>query len=156
MAATTIRITRELAEKLISNLDPLLLKMHVDTGAIELAKAIIEADRAAEVNVESVYGERNQVLAAFARLCLETGYEVGLAKHMNKEGAHDPAWPKEWETVLFIDLLSSLGREQVSWHIHERELAHFHSLPAYPRKWDGHSNAEKYERLARFLLPEKA
>lgn len=45
---------------------------------------------------------------------------------------------------MFIDLPTG----QVSWHVHDSELALFDFLPTSDQRcWDGHSTDEKYERL---------
>lgn len=45
---------------------------------------------------------------------------------------------------VFIDLPTG----QVSWHVHDSELALFDFLPTSDQRcWDGHSTDEKYERL---------
>ena len=96
--------------------------------------------------VYAIYGERDEVLAAFARLAQQSNLAVGVAEHAGLDGKPDPAWPAEWRTVLFVELPTG----QCSWHIHQREEALFHWCPAWTKGWDGHSKEEKYRRLRAF------
>lgn len=79
------------------------------------------------------YQERNQVVAALARL-----FPSGVRKT-----AID-GWDPAWQNCVFIDLPTG----QVSWHFHDREAHMFAGLPEYTRPWDGHTTPEKYERVA--------
>lgn len=79
------------------------------------------------------YQERNQVVAALARL-----FPSGLRK------TDIPGWDPEWHGCVFIDLPTG----QVSWHFHDREAHLFEGLPPYEKPWDGHSTPEKYKRVA--------
>jgi hypothetical protein len=80
------------------------------------------------------YSERNKLVAALSKL-----FPASLERH---EGAD---WEDDWRWVVFIDLPTG----QASWHIHDSELRQFDHLPnKCGRKWDGHSNEEKYARLA--------
>lgn len=56
---------------------------------------------------------------------LEAGFEADKA---------EPGWP-----VAYIELPTG----QVAWH-----------LPAHKTPWDGHSTAEKYERIRRYIAGE--
>ena len=82
--------------------------------------------------LDAVYAERNAVVLAFARLAQRLNWTVGRVV--------DPAEP-EWP-VLMIDTPSG----QVSWHFRAAEMPA--DLAPYPGEWDGHSDAEKYARLA--------
>jgi hypothetical protein len=83
----------------------------------------------------TVYSERNAVVAAFARLCRAIGVPVGL-----KEDEHgEPGF----RMVCYIDLPSG----QVSWHIHDEDLHFFEGIPPYRKEWNGHQTGEKYEQL---------
>lgn len=96
---------------------------------------------------DHVYTERNRLVAALARFALsEPGafWFAGVGKHQ-PEG--DPNWEKEWTNVVFIDT----PQGQLSWHVHDRDLPLFEGLPKYLTAWDGHTTAEKYERLARVI-----
>jgi hypothetical protein len=85
----------------------------------------------------SAYKERNQVLALAAKLAIEVGCRVGLSYDCSEH------WDDEWRNTILIDLPSG----QVSWHIHESELALFSFLNQYLGSWDGHSTKEKYQRV---------
>lgn len=78
------------------------------------------------------YAERNQVVAALARL-----FPSGIRK-TDIEG-----WDPEWQNCVFIDLPTG----QVSWHYHDREAYLFAGLPPYTKPWDGHPTPLKYLRL---------
>lgn len=91
--------------------------------------------------LDLVYDERNRAVIALARLAKKVGWKVGV-------GQHDPTdaeWDPEWRTILFVD--GPVG--QLSWHLHDRDIPLLAGLPTYDLPWDGHSTAEKYERLAR-------
>lgn len=81
------------------------------------------------------YRERNEVVAAFAKLALARGFRVGIAPADPKE----PDWP-----IVYVDLPAG----QVSWHIHKTELQLFDGIPEYTGKWDGHDTTAKYARLS--------
>ena len=89
---------------------------------------------------DSAYTERNRCVAAIARLALANGWRAGLGSHQGD----DLTWDPEWRTIVFIDLPAG----QVSWHLHDSEVALFEGLPPYPGFWDGHTTEEKYARLA--------
>jgi hypothetical protein len=97
--------------------------------------------------LDEVYGERNQLVAAVARFALNKPgafWFAGLGKHQ-PEG--DPNWDPEWTNVVYVDTPGG----QLSWHVHDRDLPLFDGLPAYLTAWDGHTPAEKYERLAKVI-----
>jgi hypothetical protein len=80
------------------------------------------------------YAERNKLVAFLAAL-----FPSSMERH---EGAD---WEDDWRWVVMIDLPAG----QVSWHIHDSELplfAHIKSQGA--RRWDGHTNEQKWERVA--------
>ena len=89
---------------------------------------------------DAAYVERNRCVAALARILLADGYGAWLAEHPD-----DPNWDPEWKTIVFID--GPTG--QMSWHLHDSDVALFDGLPRGPNSWDGHSTPEKYARLAR-------
>jgi len=96
--------------------------------------AALEDLLATKAALDAAYLERNQVVAALAR-----SYPAGIAQ-TPIEG-----WAPEWWGCVYIDLPTG----QASWHYHVREAHLFAGLPAYAGKWDGHTTAEKYARLAR-------
>ncbi len=83
------------------------------------------------------YRERNMVVALLAQMALAMGWRVGRAD-TDIEG-----WDDCWHGCVYIDLPTG----QVSWHYHESDAILFEALPEYPRRWDGHSTKEKYERV---------
>jgi hypothetical protein len=89
--------------------------------------------------VDLAYAERNKLVAALWRL---TNWPlwVGL----------DPDAPG------FMVIYLESGSGQLSWHMREAEARAL--FPAYVLEgvagtWDGHTTAEKYDRLARAVLP---
>jgi hypothetical protein len=94
-----------------------------------LARELAEAREAKD----SAYRERNQVVAALAKL-----FPSGT------KATDIPGWDPEWNGCVYIDLPTG----QVSWHYHVSDGALFSNLPPYAGDWDGHSTPEKYERLA--------
>ena len=94
---------------------------------------------------DGAYRERNQVVAALARLLLSLGHNVGLGQH----DPADQAWEDDWRNIVYMELPNG----QVSWHIHDSELGLFEGLPPYDRAWDGHTTEEKHRRLADLGLP---
>lgn len=86
-----------------------------------------------EERKDDAYRERNQVVAALARL-----FPSGLAR------TDIPGWSSDWHGCVYIDLPTG----QVSWHFHDSQADLFAGLPAYSGSWDGHDTDEKYRRLA--------
>jgi hypothetical protein len=84
--------------------------------------------------LDAVYAERNALVCALSKV-----WPSHIAQH-----PEDPSWDPEWNNIVFIQ--SPAG--QLTWHIHERELPMFAHLNPGPNNWDGHTTAEKYERLA--------
>jgi hypothetical protein len=82
---------------------------------------------------DAAYFERNQVVAALAKL-----FPSGIAR------TAIAGWDSEWHGCVYIDLPTG----QVSWHFHDSHGYLFAGLPAYEGKWDGHDTNEKYQRLA--------
>ncbi|MCI5121240.1 MAG: hypothetical protein D3908_08640 [Candidatus Electrothrix sp. AUS4] len=83
--------------------------------------------------------DRNQAVQALAKMALELGMKAGL-----RNDPESPGWP-----VLMIDLPTG----QVGYHLPENEVVG--EWPVYEKDWDGHSLAEKRERVARFLAGEE-
>lgn len=91
-----------------------------------------------ETSKNGAYAERNKLVALLASL-----FPSSLERH---DGAD---WEDDWRWVVFVDLPTG----QVSWHIHDSELLHFsHVLRLQGRAWDGHSNDDKWSRVARAAL----
>lgn len=90
---------------------------------------------------DAAYVERNRLVAALARI-----FPAWLADHRDIQGEK---WDPEWRTVVFID--GPTG--QLSWHLHDSDVPLFEGLPRSQNTWDGHTSAEKYERVARIGRP---
>jgi hypothetical protein len=93
-----------------------------------------EVDRALAENAAAVpadvYRERHHLIAHLAAL-----YPAVLDHNADPD---NPGWP-----VIFIGLPTG----QVSWHINPADLDLFAHVPARTAHWDGHTTAEKYQRL---------
>ena len=85
--------------------------------------------------LNDAYFDRNQAVQVMAKLAGQLGYKVGL-----RVDPAEPDWP-----VLMIDLPSG----QVGYHLPREEV--IGDWPAYEKEWDGHSLAEKRNRMERFL-----
>lgn len=85
--------------------------------------------------LNDAYFDRNQAVMAMARLALKQGWKVGL-----RIDPDDPEWP-----VLMIDLPTG----QVGYHLPKNEI--IGEWPEYEKEWDGHSLAEKRERIRKLL-----
>lgn len=84
--------------------------------------------------LDDVYLERNRLVAALSKV-----YPSHLMEHP-KNSDWDPAWT----TIVCVELPTG----QATWHIHTREQHLFDHLKWKTNNWDGHTTAEKYERLA--------
>lgn len=93
--------------------------------------------KAAELEREKdqAYHERNQLVLALSKC-----FPSCLGRHPEGE-----EWEEDWKNIVFVMLPTG----QASWHIHDSELPLFeHLLTSASIHWDGHSNEEKYRRLA--------
>ena len=98
---------------------------------------------ALEAAKNGAYSERNKLVAAMSKL-----FPASLERHPSD----DKSWEDDWRWIVFIDLPSG----QASWHLHDSELPQFaHLKREVGRKWDGHTNDEKYERLALLAIQDK-
>lgn len=92
----------------------------------------------------SVYSERARLIAYLA-----TNHDARIAYN----DPNEPDWP-----VIYIDT----PRGQLSWHLSPDDLHLFPHVPIAGRHitidqapaWDGHTTAEKYDRLARLVEDE--
>lgn len=92
---------------------------------------------------DGAYSERNRLVAALSKL-----FPASLERHPED----DKTWEDDWRWIVFMDLPTG----QASWHLHDSELMNFGHLPrGQGRKWDGHSNDEKYARLAALKSAER-
>jgi len=94
-----------------------------------------------EARKDAAYLERNQVVAALARC-----FPSGIARTAIE------GWSEDWHGCVFIDLPTG----QASWHFHDSHAYLFTGLPPYTKPWDGHTTAEKYERLAALAAPHSS
>lgn len=83
-----------------------------------------------------VYADRNHVALAFAFMADAQGWNVGYL--IDGFGDHD--WP-----VLVVD--TPCG--QVSWHLPKEMMPPL--MRRYNGVWDGHTTAEKNDRLANLI-----
>ena len=93
-----------------------------------------------EPRTASIYRERAQLAAAFAKLAQGHGHTAVVGTD-----PQEPDWP-----VLYVNLPTG----QVSWHFSPDDadlLDGFERVA--PNPWDGHSVKEKYARLAAFGMP---
>lgn len=109
-----------------------------DTRRAEQFDHSFEARAALQAQKDAAYHERNQLVAALSKI-----FPASLERHPAQE-----VWDDDWRWIVFIDLPTG----QASWHIHDTELALFAHLPRLAgRKWDGHTSAQKYDRLAEII-----
>lgn len=87
-----------------------------------------------QAKVDQAYHERNNLVAALARLFPSGTRRTAIA-----------GWDKEWQGCVYIDLPTG----QVSYHYHDKEAHLFADLPPYEREWDGHNKADVHDRLGR-------
>ena len=88
---------------------------------------------AMEARKDAAYLERNQVVAALAKVFPACRARTAI------EG-----WSEDWHGCVFIDLPTG----QASWHFHDSQAYLFDFLPERAVEWDGHTTEEKYARLA--------
>lgn len=82
---------------------------------------------------DGAYAERNKLVAALSKI-----FPASVERHEGED------WEDDWRNVVYIDLPTG----QASWHIHDSEVKFFEHLPfGEGRKWDGHTNDEKYQRV---------
>lgn len=91
---------------------------------------------------DGAYEERNRLVALLVRLALDRGWKAGVGLHEDKPGEE---WSPDWRTLVVVETPEG----QASWHFHDTHKHLLGSLPDLQAKWDGHTTAEKYERLAR-------
>lgn len=88
---------------------------------------------------DAAYAERNRLVAVLTKL-----FPAYLGKHPEE----DKEWEDDWRNIVFLNIPSG----QCTWHVHDSEMWMFKHLEfVETAKWDGHTTAEKYERLARLL-----
>ncbi|MGE0350917.1 hypothetical protein [Hydrogenophaga sp.] len=118
--------------EIADNMDEAALLIELLRGRV----ALLEREK------DGAYLERNQVVAALAKC-----FPAGVARTAIE------GWSEDWHGCVFIDLPTG----QASWHYHESQAHLFAGQAPYPGAWDGHTTAEKYERLAQLKpLPWRA
>ena len=91
---------------------------------------------------DQAYWERNQLVAALSKL-----YPAWLARHPDE----DTTWEDDWHWIVFIEIPTGDADQQLSWHIHDKDLPYFSHLQLRENTWDGHTTEEKYRRL-RYII----
>lgn len=86
---------------------------------------------------DEAYTERNQLVAVLSKL---------WPSHLCIHPEADKDWDSEWRTIVCIH--SPVG--QLTWHIHHTHIYLFYHLPILANHWDGHTTADKYQRLREF------
>jgi hypothetical protein len=134
--------TERIAWGVVAKIGPMLRTAEDELAALrsDLARVTAERDDY-RARKDAAYDERNNLVAALARLAIANGWRAGIGKHCPDP---DPTWDVEWLNVIYIE--TPWG--QLSWHIHDRQLALFDGLPLVDITWDGHTTDEKYDRLA--------
>ena len=120
-------------EDCVCNCDAARAEHEASTLRARLAAVTVQKDGA--------YRERDRLVALVAHMARGFGWNAGLGRHVDKLG--EPPWEDDWRNIVFIDMPAG----QVSWHVHDSEMHLFEGLPPYPDPWDGHTTAEKYDRV---------
>jgi hypothetical protein len=121
-----------------------LAEMQNDQSRSAIGELTTEIERLT-AEKDGAYLERNRVVAALASLARRLGWEAGTARTAIE------GWSPEWHGCVYVDT----PQGQLSWHYHDDQGGLFAHLPAYSRKWDGHTTPEKYERLAALAAGEE-
>lgn len=97
------------------------------------------SDQGSLAPIEAIYTERNEAVAVLVSLAQRLGYSTWFSC------GDDSDWP-----IVFVELPNG---GQVSWHIPAAEMSDFFPIngkfPNIEGKWDGHTNAQKSQRLRR-------
>lgn len=111
-------------------------ELHRQIGVHEANAALLESDVARLTQAkDGAYRERNMLVCALTKV-----FPSWLARHPET----DTEWENDWRWIIFVQLPTG----QASWHIHDSERAMFDHLPVGMNSWDGHTNDEKYQRIA--------
>ena len=103
---------------------------------VDAARAALAALREAK---DGAYRERDALVCALSKL-----FPSRMGRHPDSE-----PWDDDWRWIVFVQLPTG----QASWHIHDSELPMFaHLEGSLLGTWDGHTTAEKYERLAQLPM----
>lgn len=117
--------------------------VHFPAAPKSVAPSDSEAMAEMEQRKDAAYLERNQVVAALAKIVLQNEGCAGIARTAIE------GWSEDWHGCVYIDLPTG----QASWHYHDSYAHLFADLPLYSRTWDGHTTSEKYQRLALLASP---
>lgn len=102
-------------------------------------------------HLDDVYAQRNRLAALLALACRAHG-DLGVksddARRLRGGLGRDESQPPEWQTTILMDLPGTGGAGQISFHVHEREVAQFAHIGTYDGAWDGHDDVEKWRRVA--------
>jgi len=90
------------------------------------------------------YAERNRFLKLFSIMA----EEAHLARHPDS----DTAWEDDWRNIVCVHTKQG----QMSFHIHDSELANFSHLKMQANDWDGHTTEEKWKRFEQLCVVEHA
>lgn len=99
----------------------------------------VAATRRLEALATAAYQERDACVALIAKMARAMGFAVWMGRHPKS----DTSWDPEWMNIVYVMLPTG----QLSWHIHDDELPMFSSIPRGLTEWDGHTTAEKYQRM---------
>jgi len=120
-------LTAQAAE--IDQFGGLLTDAHAEIAALKARVAELETQK------DGAYSERDQLVCALSKC-----FPSWLERHPN----NDQTWDNDWRWIVFVQLPTG----QASWHIHDSEYPWFSHLAFRDHhSWDGHTTAEKYERL---------
>lgn len=111
-----------------------LFKKRMDRIRAMTREQLIEDVVRVEYDKDQAYRERSRLVAFLSRL-----YPSHLGVHVGD----DPERGEDWRRIVFIQTPAG----QLSWHIHDGEIAMFKHLSDKGRSWDGHTTREKYARL---------
>lgn len=105
-----------------------------DRAAAEAITALRRRVAELTATKDGAYEERNRVVALLARLYPSRVTKTAI------EG-----WSDDWHGCVRIDTPEG----QLSWHFHDSQAGLFDGLPKGDMEYDGHTTAEKYERVER-------
>lgn len=100
----------------------------------KLENLVVDAVLEVEESKDNAYDERNRCVAALSKC---------FPSYLTRHDEADTEWENDWRWIVCIDLPTG----QATWHIHDSDLPYFAHLDKGVNKWDGHSTAEKYNRL---------
>lgn len=108
---------------------------YCDSDAKRHLSALTKENEELKASKDSAYKERNNLVAFLSKL-----YPSHLCRHSDE----DKSWEDDWRWIVCIH--SPQG--QLTWHLHDSDVASFRHLVEQESHWDGHTTEEKYKRLA--------